>query len=95
MDHPIAVESFSVPQAAAALGRSVITIRRWIESDKIPAPYLEDVQRHYLVYSVGELEVLARIIAQHEREFTYLASEHNDISLRIHQAIFGYRAQFV
>lgn len=95
MDHPVSVESFTVPQAAEALGRSVSTIRRWIEADRIPAPYLEDVTHHHRVYSAGELEVLARLIAQHEREFVYLVAEHTHIVETLHQAIHAYRAQYI
>lgn len=95
MDHPASVESFSIPQAAEALGRSVATLRRWLLADRIPAPYLEDVARHYMVYSVGELEVIARLIAQHEREFVYLVSEHTHIVQSLHQAVHAYRAEYI
>lgn len=95
MDHPVAVESFSIPQAAEALGRSIATFRRWLEADKLPTPYLRDVSRGTLVYSVGELQVIAREIAEHEREFVYLVSEHTHIVETIHQAVHAYRAEYI
>lgn len=95
MDHPVSVESFTIPEAAEALGRSVSTIRRWLEADRLPAPHLEDIANHYRVYSVGELEVIARLIASHEREFVYLVSENTHIVESLHQAIHAYRAQYV
>lgn len=95
MDHPVAVESFTVPQAAEALGRSMATLRRWIDGDKIPAPYLTEVVRRNRVYSVGELQVIARVIAQHEREFTYLVSEHTHIVETLHQAVHAYRSEYI
>jgi hypothetical protein len=95
MDHPVSVESFTIPQAAEALGRSLSTLRRWVEADKIPAPYLQDTQRGYMVYSVGELEVIARIVAQFEQEFVYLATGHTHIVETLHQVVHGYRAQYI
>lgn len=95
MDHPVAVESFTIPQAAEALGRGVATIRRWLQADRIPAPYLEDAARHHMVYSAGELEVIARVIAEHEREFVYLIAEHTHIVESLHQAVHAYRAEFL
>ena len=95
MDHPVSVESFTLPQAASALGRSQATIRRWLEADKIPAPHLRDVNRNHLVYSVGELEVIARHIAQFEQSFSYLVSEQTHIVETLHQAVHAYRSQFI
>ena len=95
MDHPVSVLSFTVPQAADALGRGVATIRRWLQADKMPAPYLEDVVHHHKVYSVGELEVIDRVIREHEREFVYLVSEHTHIVEGLHQAVHAYRAEFI
>lgn len=96
MEHPEVVESFTIPEAAAALGRSVATIRRWIETDRIPGPILEEVVRHNKVYSVGELETMQRVIAQHERDFVYLVSgQGNYIVETLHQAMHAYRAQFI
>lgn len=93
MDHPVSVESYSVPQAAAALGRPESTLRRWIEADKIPPPCL--LSGTTKVYSYGELDVMARVIAQHEREFVYLVSEHTYIVETLHQAVHAYRSQYI
>lgn len=95
MDGPVNVETFTIPQAAEALGRAVATFRRWLEADKIPSPYLRETSHDYAVYSVGELEVLAGVIGQHERDFVYLVSEHNHVVQAIHQAIHGYRTQYI
>lgn len=95
MDHPVAVESFSVPQAAEALGRSLATIRRWLGDDKIPAPILRDTTKNHMVYSVGELEVMARVIAQYEQEFTYLATARTHVVETLQQAVHAYRIEFI
>jgi excisionase family DNA binding protein len=95
MDHPVIVESFTVTEAAEALGRSVSTIRRWISDDKVPAPRLRDTVKQYPVYSVGELEVIARSIVEHEVNFVYVGSDYSHIVERLHQAIHAYREQFI
>ena len=95
MDHPESLETFTIPQAAEALGRGVATLRRWLQSDRMPAPYLEDVQRHHKVYSAGELAVIAGIIAQHEQAFVYFVKEHTHIVESLHQAGHAYRAEFL
>ena len=92
MDHPVTIESFTVREAAEALGRSMSTLRRWIEDDKLPGPILEDTQYHYPLYSVGELEVIAREISRHEQEFVNLVTRHAHIVEQLQQAIFAYRA---
>ena len=95
MDHPELVETYTVPEAADALGRSLSTIRRWIEADKFPAPILRDAQRGYLLFSAGELSVAARLIHAHELEFSYMATGNTHIVETLHQAIHAYRAHHV
>lgn len=95
MDHPVAAETFTIQEAADALGRSLSTLRRWIASDRIPEPYLRDVARGYRVYSVGELRTMAQIIARHERDFMYLVAENTHVIHELHQAIQAYRALHV
>lgn len=95
MDAPESVECFTIPEAAEALGRSVATLRRWIEADKIPEPYLHDVQRGHRVYSVGELQVVARVLGLHEREFTYFVSDYNHTVETLHQALHAYRSEYI
>lgn len=95
MEFPQSVEAFTVPEAAAALGRTTLTLKRWIDTDMIPYPILRDTSRHYLQYSVGELDVIARELQQHEREFTYYAETHTATRERIAQHVFAFRQQHV
>ena len=95
LEEPVVRETFTIPEAAAALGRSEATLRRWITGDKLPPPYLRDLGRDYQVYSVGELEVVARYLMQHEHDFTYLVSQHTHVVEMLQQAISAYRAEFV
>lgn len=95
MDHPVSVESYTIPQAAQALGRSAQTLRRWIEDDRIPGPVLEDTHRHLMVYSAGELAVIARHLAEMESEMAYFVSRDSNAKERLQQAVHGYRMQYI
>lgn len=95
MDHPVMVEAFTLPEAAKALGKAELTFKRWIYEEVVPGPVLHDSYRNYRVYSVGELQLIARIIAVHEREFAYLSRQHTTVVEQLHQALHGYRAQYV
>lgn len=95
MEFPQTVESFTVPEAAAALGRTELTLKRWIEDDLIPQPILRDTSRNYRQYSVGELTVIARELQEHEREFRYYATAHTATRELIAQHVFAYRQQHV
>lgn len=84
--------TFTIPEAAVALGKSVPNFRRWITHDLIPAPYLKDRERGYYCYCTEELRIMARILAAHEREFVYFCAAHEATSNQIQQAIQGYRS---
>lgn len=89
------VESFTLPEAAKALGRTEITLKRWIEDDLIPEPILRDTSYGYRQYSVGELSVIAHELQEHEREFSYYALSHTACRERIMQHVFAYRQQHI
>lgn len=95
MEYPHTVECFTLPEAARALGRTELTLKRWIEDDLIPGPILQDTSRHYRQYSVGELSVIATELQEHEREFSYYALAHTARRERIMQHLFAYRQHHV
>lgn len=95
MDHPVVAEVYTIPEAARAIGRSELTIKRWLMEDLIPGPILTDTVRRYRHYSRGELEIIARILADHEREFAYYTAKHEQTRHRLMQEIQGYRARRV
>lgn len=68
------------------------TIRRWLESDRIPAPYLRETTRHIFVYSIGELETIARVLHHHQQEYAYLSNQHEQVIHTMFQYIQAYRA---
>lgn len=92
MDHPVYVESFTVPQAARALGRSELCLKRWIQEGIVPAPILKDTVRNYNHYSAGELQVIARALRQHEIDFKYLTAKHTATIHALWQGMQAYRA---
>lgn len=95
MDHPVYVETFTVPEAARALGRSEIGLKRWLTDGIVPPPILLDTVRNYRHYSVGELSVIARVLREHEDEFKYLTVKHTPTIHTLWQGIQAYRAAHV
>ena len=92
MEYPVTVEAYTLPEAARALGRTDLTFKRWLEEDMIPAPILRDTTKGYRQYSAGELQVIARVLQQHEQEFSYYATAHVHTREQIMQQMHGYRA---
>ena len=95
MEYPVTVETFTVAEASEALGKSDLTIRRWIAEEWLPPPVLRDTSRGYRHYSVGELRVIATVLRAHEREYVYYGAQHAQTRIRLEQAVHAYRARFV
>ncbi len=96
MDHPVTAMCYSLPEAAEALGRTVITFKRWIVDGIIPPPLLAETTHNYRQYSQGELRVIADAIARHEREFSYIHRTYHTVTINdIWQRIQGYRASHI
>jgi len=95
MDHPVFVESFTIPEAAISLGRSAIGLKRWISDGIVPPPILRDTVRGYKHYSVGEVRVIARVLAEHDRDFKYLAAKHTHTIHTLWQSMQAYRAMHI
>ncbi len=74
------------------MGKTAQTVRRWEMLDLIPPPILRD-RAGTLVYSKGELEVIARILSAHHREFSNLCANHDHVRHTMHQTMQAYRAQ--
>lgn len=95
MDHPVVANTYTVPEAARALGKSELTFKRWLSEDLVPEPVLVDTVRGYRHYSAGELAVMATVLAIHEREFSYYTTKHEETRHRLMQNVQGYRARSV
>lgn len=91
MDHPAVVESYTLSEAAQALGRSELTLKKWINDDLVPEPVLRETIHGYRVYSVGELTIMARVLAEHERDYSYYTQQHDVTRNTMQQLLHGYR----
>lgn len=70
------VESYSIPKAAEALGRTKLSLKKWIRDGIIPPPIWKDVSRGFDQYTVGELSVIARVLVEHQSSFVYVSVKH-------------------
>lgn len=95
MEHPEVVMAYTVPEAARALGRAELTFKKWIAEDLVPGPILKDTLRGYRLYSEGELQAIATVLAQHETEFTYYGVKHEHTRHRLFQQVQAYRAHSI
>lgn len=95
IETPTSVESFTIPEFSRAIGRSELTVRRWIEADKIPAPYLRETTKNLRVYSIGEAQVMARVLQRREAEFAYLTSTDHLAISEMHEHMHAYRAHHI
>ena len=88
-----AVESYSAPLAAMALGRTEMTFKKWVRRGIIPPAIWRDTVRGFLRYTVGELQAMATVIADHEERFVYLRPADAGTINAIWQAVQDYRAR--
>lgn len=86
------VESYSVPVTADALGRTKLSIKKWIRDGIIPPPVWRDTSRNFLHYTVGELSTIARVLAEHESSFVYLSTKHTSTIEALWEAVRVYRS---
>lgn len=92
MDAPTSVESFTLPEAARALGRAELTLKRWIREGLVPPPLLKDTSRGYSHYTEGELTVLAKELAKHEKDMSNYSLTHAVTQHAIWQSMQAYRS---
>jgi hypothetical protein len=86
----LTVASFTVPEAARALGKTTARLRRWIADGIVPPPILR-AGRGHLCYEAGELAALAAQLAAHERDYAYLCAKHQPTIAALRQALATYR----
>lgn len=76
---------------AEALGKTVVTVKRWIKDEMLPPPAITDAVRDLPCYTAGEVKIFAKILAKHEKDFDYFHTTHYDTIENLWQAIEGYR----
>ena len=82
---------YSIEETAVALDKTALTIRRWVKDQLIPPPIFKEVQYNGAQYSKGELQSIAGVLADHEREYKYFTNKHDVTINRIWQAVHAYR----
>lgn len=85
------IDTYTIPEAAEALGKSLPNFRRWVTGELVPSPILKDTARSYFCYCAEELRIMARVLAEHERQYAYFCQSHQTTSNQIHQLITGHR----
>lgn len=94
-EEPVVVESYTLRETAAALDKSLLTIRSWMNNGIIPPCVLADTTCGYRHYSRGELEILAELVAEHECNYAYLRTNHTETIQRISDAFAAHREEYV
>jgi len=89
------VECYTVPEAARAIGRTQLTLKRWIKDGLIPEPYLVGATYGYHYISAGELQVIANILKVHEQQYDYLHHTHTMTVNRIWQEVEQFRKEYL
>lgn len=87
------LESFSLAEAADALGRSLLTFRKWIAQNLVPSPVFADVVKGNFCYTLPEVEAIAAGLVEHERTFVYLGVSHRASIAVIRRAVEAARVE--
>ena len=91
MDHPVAAEVYTIPESAKAIGKTPLTVKRWIGDNLIPPPVLVDCVNGYRHYSKGELSIIAELLHKYSRDYSYVVSGDNPFVHSVWQRLEHYR----
>lgn len=83
--------TYTIPEAAEALGRSESSFRRWLKEELLPMPILSETTRGTACYGADEVEIIAEELRAHESNFANLCASHVDVVIRISQRVHGLR----
>ena len=90
-DHPMYLEVFTVPEFAKFLGRTPLTVKRWISDRLLPPPILRCTTYGYAHYSKAEATIIEAVLLEHMREYEYLHHTHSVTINRLWQSVEAYR----
>lgn len=80
-------EAYNIPQAAVALGKNPLTVKRWIKVGMLPAPVYADTSHGYRHYLAEEVEAIAEELHQHHLEYQYFRENHTQTIANIRQRL--------
>lgn len=83
----LTVECYTLSEAAMALGKNHLTLKRWIANEFVPPPELTDATHNYPQYSYAEVEAMGRELRKHERLYDYLHKKHEDTINALWEAV--------
>lgn len=89
------VEAYTIPEAAEALGKTALTVKRWVKDKLIPPPRFVGGNNFYKHFSHGELQLIANILIDHEQEYAYLHHTHTATVNRIWKEMETYREEYL
>ena len=90
-DRMTTADVFSTGTASEALGKSRMTLLKWQKDGIVPEPRLEDSLRAYKYYSVGELKLIAKIVAKWEMTYKYLTIKNVEMVAEMNSRVNKYR----
>lgn len=92
MDVPVYAEVYTIPESAKAIGKTTLTLKRWIGDSMIPAPRLVDCVNSYKHYSKGELQIIAELLNVYSKDYSYLvAGDENPFVHTVRQRLEHFR----
>lgn len=89
------IECYSLRETAEALGRSLLTLRKWVDTGIFPAAQLVDTTYNYNQYSRGELDVVAPILDAHFTAHSQLQQNHTATREALSIVIDEYRENYL
>lgn len=87
--------TYTMKEAAEALGKTMLTLKSWIRDSLVPSPVLKDTSRNYFQYSEGELEIIGGLLDEHFKLFKQLQKSHTNMVQRMHDDVAEYREEYV
>lgn len=91
----LVLEGFTLRETGEALGRSLLTIRSWIENEIILAPFCFEAATGYQQYTRFELDALSEILCEHEQHSQYVSSQDAALIERMHEVMEIARSGFL
>ncbi len=80
-------------ETAEALGKSLLTVRSWIEKEFIPAPVCRESQQGYLQYVRCEVDAMASVLSANAKHSKYISSKDVTIINRLFEAVWDARRE--